>query len=553
MVRPHLFRPLLPALLAASLATGGLARAQSRPAERPATEAKTVKDPREGTVVAIDAGELVVDIGATRGVRDGDLVELWRPMRVRHPVTGQLLNERFKIGAIRLVQVRGTLSLAAAEGAMARPPATGDQVVVPNSVPAALPSRELVQAPPKPDEATATATAPERPAATATATATTTTTTMHRDRDAEELGALMKDLSGASPERRARAYRGFVSSHPQSPYAKVLLEEATALTVEREPSAPAYAFAERGLNRARAGVAQRYALELDARFVGAVLHVRRKGTPAYRSIAMGSLGPRFWSATLPGDAIADPGLEYFVEGVPSDGNAVAIVGTADRPRDSVVETLPTTVREPGQLAQVSIQSEIASFNVKKANDYVFQTEGTVGWRMRDEGIRAVRSGFGVLRGEGGSLRDLDELGKPPSSVGLTYGYIEAELAPARGLSFIARPILGLRDGGVTGGAQGFIRIGNDLQTNLSLGGEILGTVGQRGIVQLEWKTIPRVPIVLRTEVTTQPSRSDIGARAIAQVGYQIVRDLTIAARVSYQGRTINHAGPGAGLAASYQW
>ena len=107
---------------------------------------------------------------------------------------------------------------------------------------------------------------------------------------------------------------------------------------------------------------------------------------------------------------------------------------------------------------------------------------------------------------------------------------------------------------MTGGAQAFVRIGNDLATNLSIGGEVLGTVGQRGIVQLEWRTIPRVPIVLRTEITNQPAGTrDIGARVIAQIGYQFVRDLTISARVSYQGRTISDAGPGAGLAVSYQW
>jgi len=206
------------------------------------------------------------------------------------------------------------------------------------------------------------------------------------------------------------------------------------------------------------------------------------------------------------------------------------------------------------LAQVSMQSEYASFNTKRANDYVWQTEGSVGWRLRDEGIRAVRSGFGVLRGEGGSLRDLDAPVSKSEHIGLTYGYVEAELTISSSYAIIGRPILGLRESGITGGASAFVRVGNDLRTNLILGGEILGGVGQRGIVELAWRTIKRVPIVLRTEVTTQPSSTgDVGARAIAQVGYQIVPELTLAGRASYQGRTINHAGPGAGLAVSYQW
>jgi hypothetical protein len=175
--------------------------------------------------------------------------------------------------------------------------------------------------------------------------------------------------------------------------------------------------------------------------------------------------------------------------------------------------------------------------------------------MNDVGVRAVRSGFGVLRGKGGSLVELDQLGQTPRDVGLTYGWVETELATSRSFSLLARPIIGLREGGVTGGAQGFFRVGSDLATNLLIGGEVLGNVGLRGIVQLDWRTIPRVPILVRSEVTNQPAGvgGDIGARAIGQVGYEIVRDLAIYARASYQGRTIAHSGPGAGAGVSYQW
>jgi len=534
-------------VLALSLARAGSAVAQpAHPPPRAAAPTALAEGP-VGTIIAIDAGELVVDYGALKGAHDGDVVELWRPLRLKHPVSGKPLNERFRIGALRLVQVRGTLSLATLEGTATRTPATGDEVLAPGRAqpPPSAPAASPVSATPTPTDTPASTPAPTPTPTPADARPV--------DPDVEAVAALLKTVEGSTPRARAAAYAAFAASHHASPYARVLAEEARALVAADTPAAPQYSVADAGLRRARAGVAQRYALELDARFVGAVLHARRKGAPAYRSIAMSSIGARYWSAALPGDAVAEPGLEYFVEGVLATGAAVALVGSADSPREAEVETLPSRVREPGQLAQITLQSELASFNVKKANDYVFQTEGSVGWRLQDVGIRAVRSGFGVLRGKGGSLRDLDELDRP-SSVGLTYGYVETELAPTTNLAFVLRPIIGLRDGGVTGGAQGFLRIGNDLHTNLSLGGEILGTVGQRGIVQLEWRTIPRVPILLRTEVTTQPSSSgDVGARAIAQVGYQLVRDLTVSARFSYQGRTINHAGPGAGLAVSYQW
>jgi hypothetical protein len=76
--------------------------------------------------------------------------------------------------------------------------------------------------------------------------------------------------------------------------------------------------------------------------------------------------------------------------------------------------------------------------------------------------------------------------------------------------------------------------------------------------------------VLRIEVTNQPAGGDVsldqrdkeglakgaaevGGRGIAQVGWRIVDPLVVSVRGSFQGRNINHAGPGFGGAVSYTW
>jgi hypothetical protein len=549
-----------PARLLHLCSAAALALAVARPAH-----AQPHPPPGDATVVAIDSGELVVDIGATRGVRDGDLLELWRPVRLRHPVTGAMLVDRFRIGSLRLTQVRSALSLSVIEGAVSRPPATGDVVVLQDhggdgmvgvvkaTTPVTTKGRVSGTATATAATATADKTADKTAEKNPEGTTPSTTTVAPVDGDARALSEMMTALTGSDPAHRALAYETFALSHPRSRFARVLREEVEALRAPAHTE-KTYQWSAPKLDRVRAGEPQSFAVELDPAFVGAVVHVRHKGAAGYRSLPMENVGPRYWSATLPGDAITDGGMEYFVEGVPKESAAVAVIGSAATPRDVVVEALPGSPRPPGTLAQVSLQSEYASFNTKRANDYVWQTEGSVGWRLHDQGIRAIRSGFGVLRGEGGPLVALDELGQAPTKVGLTYGYVEAEFAPSHSYAFIARPILGLRERGITGGALAFVRIGNDLATNLSVGGEVLGSVGQRGIVQLDWRTIRRVPVVLRTEVTNMPAgSSDVGARAIAQVGYQLTNELVVAVRGSYQGRTINHAGPGAGLAVSYQW
>ncbi|MDB4995780.1 MAG: hypothetical protein JWM74_3212, partial [Myxococcaceae bacterium] len=55
------------------------------PAPAPAS---SVAPAVEGTVLAIEGGDLVLDLGTLRGARTGDVVEIWRPLRIKHPVTG---------------------------------------------------------------------------------------------------------------------------------------------------------------------------------------------------------------------------------------------------------------------------------------------------------------------------------------------------------------------------------------------------------------------------------------------------------------------------------
>src|SRR5580692_6760165 len=122
--------------------------AQPRPAPRAAQGA--ARGDVEGTVLAIQGDELVLDLGADRGAVDGMSVELWRPLQLKHPVTGNVLTDRFRIGTLELAQVRPTLSLAKASGALSRPAAVGDVVVFPRPVVASAPEARAPSTPASP-------------------------------------------------------------------------------------------------------------------------------------------------------------------------------------------------------------------------------------------------------------------------------------------------------------------------------------------------------------------------------------------------------------------
>jgi hypothetical protein len=498
--------------------------------------AQTASGGAEGFVVQVETDDLVVDLGASRGIANDDVVEIWRPLRLRHPVTGAMMTDRFLIGRLRLVQVRPTLSLAKPEGQLSRAPQAGDVIVLARSHGPATPP------PPEPS------TAPPAPAAGGDESAA--------------LSELFDSLRGADVPARIRAYEEYVYAHPHARYVTVLWEEAKNLRkllaspvhppVPGSGSTPPTAEVQ-SFDRVVAGEPLRIALALRGETSGAVLHARQTGQETYASRPMAKVGAEYWAATVPGDAIRAPGLEWFVEAVTPEGT-LPVVGDPAAPETAEVQDVrPATVRRV--LGQAQIWTDYASFNAKANNDYVWQTEGVMGARFDDEGIRALRTGFGVYRGVGGTLDQLDVQHRPGAAVGLTYGYLESEFGLSPRFSIAARALIGLREDGVNGGASAFVRIGSDLETNLLIGGEVLGGIGLRGITEFDWNSFKNVPIVFRSEVTNQPAGtgSDVGVRLIGQAGYRFLPHLVVAGRVSYQGRTINHAGPGVGAAVEYAW
>jgi hypothetical protein len=298
--------------------------------------------------------------------------------------------------------------------------------------------------------------------------------------------------------------------------------------------------------------------------------VRTRGQPAFVTQPMEALGSGYWTAIVPGDRLVAPEIEYFIEATDDAGKAFTVAGNPSSPHRVDVRPVPRPLAPAKIAASASILADFADYNRLRDNDRVFQTEGTFGLRFRDTGVRALRSGFGVYRGVGGTLRELDELDYAPRKVGLTYGYLEGELGATPRFSIIARLAVGLLDDGVGGGAQALVRIGSDRDTNLVLGGEVLGGVGLKTIAELNLNVFPRFPMLLRSEVTNQPAGAapsddqigvanvaqgdgEIGARGIAQVGVRVIDPLVLSLRGSFQGRNIKHAGPGFGAGASYEW
>jgi hypothetical protein len=498
----------------------------------------------EGAVVAVEQDDVIVDLGSLRGARDGEEVALWRALRVRHPVTGRVLVDRFRVGQMRLVQVRPNLSLALPQGTLAHPAQAGDVVVLSRG-PAAL----------------------ARPVDSARAGEAPSARVSQVEDEGRELSRLFDGLRGSDPETRVRAYEAFAESHVHGRYEQVLREEARTLrellATPGAPPSPDAPSSNASSSNSPAAQAQPFRAVVAAEPLrvavtvqharGAVLHARTAGEETYTSQPMQRAGIDYYAATINAERVRVPALEWFVEAVGDEGTKPVIGDPSTPERAAVEEVKPRPPR--ALLAQAALWTDYASFDARRNDDYVFQAEGVVGARLGDIGVRAVRTGFGVYRGVGGTLQRLDVQHLAGTPVGLTYGYLETELGALRTFSVVLRGIVGLQQDGVDGGASAFVRIGSDLATNLLVGGEVLGGIGLRGIAEFDWNSLRDWPVVIRSEVTNQPAGfdGDVGVRIIGQVGYRVLPRMVASLRASYQGRTIDHAGPGAGAAVGYSW
>jgi hypothetical protein len=526
-----------------------------------------------GVVLEIEQDDIILDLGSDRGAAEGDTVEIWRPLKLKHPVTGKVFTDRFLIGTLKLGQVRPALSLSKVEGTLTRDPQKGDIVIMASRAPRprrpdALPAR------PAPPSGEAPGAASDTP----------------QDPEMAAIGRMLDNLRGADPVQRIRVYEDYVRTQPKGRFARFLYEEAQALrkvyelerkrkseggAAEEEPKAPVSEEVPtlRSFEKpetAVGGQPLRLTVELSDKATGAVLHVRGAGQPAYVSLPMASAGNGYFAGSIPKENMAGTELQFFIEASMANGSAVPVVGQSAAPERVLLERPAMPSLKTEAVGSVMLLSDFAGYNGFPGNDYAWQTEGYFQMRYGDNVVRALRTGFGVYRGKGGTVAELDVQKLEPRRVGLTYGYLELEVAPLKVFSMIGRLVVGLENDGVAGGGQLMVRIGNDQQTNLQIGGELLGSVGARGITQLELNTFPRYPIVLRIEVTNQPAGGDVsddqrkdeniakgsaevGGRGIAQVGWRIVDPLVVSVRGSFQGRTINHAGPGVGGAVSYTW
>lgn len=552
-----------------------------------------------GSVLKVDEGRAYIDLGTEAGVAVGSVVTLYHVISVKHPVSGKSVRDSFPLAKLRVLNSGAKISVVAVPGSIASRIVAGDEVELASDP-------QVVIDPwtqPRPSSRASVEGAANRARRLSQIKAAE-----KRLAIVSEVEAVWSATLGKPIEERIAMWKAYLDDRPESPYRSAVqqalseLESMTAEAAERARMSPEE-------RRARAQIKKLSKLDPDFRggrgfflnpptrtdegvpvdlsflvafpdkVENAWLYYRSEGAHSYKRAQLTPSGDAYLKATVPGDAVRPPGVEYFVEVLEAGEKApVAVLGANDSP-----ETIAVTAKPGPEPRDERGRSEIKMFldyvdfdglGADRDNDQYVHSEIDFMYRFRKKGIHSLRLGFGTMRGTGGPKDVIDE--DPQGcldgngvfrcrDVSYNYAYTELEwrLGPYVGLAL--RPQWGSafndpdsndeadRDFFSAFGLRGRLRFGREEGSNLLLGAAATQRLGKLFEASFNWAALPEVPLVASIQVTDQPVIEDFGVRLMVDAGWKRYSWFYPSLRLAYQARDIDHAGPSAGFAANFNW
>lgn len=516
-------------------------------------------DPLDGRVLRVDGAQVYVDLGRKEGATQGLELELLQRVEVTDPASSRQLVDYFPLGTLRVVQAGETLSMLQGPASLVTRVQVGDRVRGEAGEHVAGPSELVGASAPGSDVEVVERVVEKVPP------------------DLKAFANAFNKVAGQAPLQRITTWETFALNWPASKLEPVARKEIEALRALAESLQTAEA-AKGPAELVSAVAAPTTAVEGQAvpivvtvpeagRVTHASLHFRRNGEPGFRFVAMTRRGDASWQAEVPAEAVTTDGVEWFVIVQDDEG------GEQRRPAREF-GSVDVSKEASGGLgirnrSQVSLFYEYVDFYALQGVDRFSHFEADFLYRI-DSPLRAVRVGYGVRAGttgvtgvideayaqsDGPAVKDGLEADGSLITSGFNFGYAELEFGGARWFGVSARGIVGVEPDGLSAGLEGRMRLGREEGTSLVLGAARIGTLGENYLLQLNWDTVPKVPMAAGVHVTNLPAavRSDYGVRLVYEARYELTDWVEVGGRVGYQFRNIFHSGPSFGAGTVFKW
>lgn len=552
-----------------------------------------------GSVLKVDQDRAFIDLGTDAGVAVGSVVTLFHVISVKHPVSGKPVRDTFPLARLRVLNSGARISVVAVPGSIASRIVVGDEVELASDP-------QVVIDPwtqPRPSSRSTVEGAASRARRLSEIKAAEKRLAVVSQVEAVWAGTLGKPV-----EERIGLWKQYLDDNPESPYRSAVeravaeLEAMTAEAAERARMSPEERRARaqitklskidpafRGGNgffldppgRTDEGVPVElsFLVAFPDKIEGGWLYYRTDGAHGYKRAALTASGDSYMLATIPGDAVRPPDVEYFVEVLETgEQNPVAVIGDNDAPQTIEVVARPgPDPRDERGRSQITVFLDYVDFDglsPNKDKDQYVHSEIDFMYRFRKRYVHSLRLGFGTMQGSGGPkdvIDDdpencLDETGVfRCRDVGYNYAYTELEwhigpyvglaLRPQWGSAFRDRePVAGEnREFFSAFGMRGRLRFGREEGSNLIIGAGGTQRLGKLFEAAFNWAVVPEVPLVASIQVTDQPVLEDFGVRLMVDAGWKRLDWFYPSLRLAYQARDIDHAGPSAGFAANFTW
>jgi hypothetical protein len=527
----------------------------------------------QGHVLRIDGVDLYATVGLDQGLRDDDVVLVYRTVHVPRPGGGEL-QDLFYLGNARVVEAGGDLSRVRARPELARQIKVGDVIRTEPLV------RELPDEPQTPEPVAVAE--PSEPEAPAPAPASA---------DLQAFRITFERAAGVSTSERLGLWLRFLEAYPDSELAPAVQRELEALATEPprhpaivstqpeaettpppkrvmvEPSVqpppperPPLELSATALAQVEPGQPVRVLLtapEIE-RVAVAQLYYRRAEETVYRHVSMQAYGDTAMVGTLPADVVQAPGVDWYVAVQDQQGGEHR-TSSLQTPWPLKVDS-PHDDRDDGRtVSELALAYDYADFYYLQGIDRFHVAQLSYLHRLFGP-LYSVRLGFGRYVGTGGLTETIDAAegqGVADDLVhrGFEYGYTALEFHADELVGATIKGMVGVMPDGLGYGLEGLLRIGPEQGANLQLGVGTTLDIGTSYSVRMGWTTVPRVPMAASVVVTDEPSGtdSDWGVRFAYTPRFELARWLAIEATVGYQLRNIHHQGPVFGGQGVIRW